>query len=1084
MSLQQWVSDKLIKLTGVSSDEVVDYVISLAQRIDSPSGLKKELQRLSIVTEQDDDFSLELYNKTTSSKRSKTSNNASKTKKNTQKDTPAKYIPEFSPSFEDSKTEVNKLQNSISSIKKSSDSASKGKTRSRTTAEDSWESNEAEELIREENIKRAKFKKDSSKNEHNSSDDEDEYTKAEKEMEKDALERDEFDKRLKEKDKSKTKKIVQDSSLPSTSDILDKRSLANNRELRNQFLPDLRERSRQQYLNLREEQQLELLEREIKEEEFLFSSEKLTEREMAELEYKKKVLSLAKERKNLSTVNDGYSMPEDYITEKGEIDKKKKEAALFGRYIEPDSDATAFISEQEQWEKHQIEKSLHKPSKKIDSSDIVVEKEYDYVLDTDAIDFVMEETLFEEAKADELHKFLDQAERKRSTIKEVRDSLPIFKFREQLLDAVENFPILIIVGETGSGKTTQLPQYLYEAGYCKDGKKVGCTQPRRVAAMSVAARVAEETGTKIGHQVGYSIRFEDCTSDKTRIKYMTDGMLLREFMTEPDLAGYSCLMIDEAHERTLHTDILFALVKDIARFRPDLKLLISSATMDAQKFSEYFDDAPIFKIPGRPYPVEIYNTKAPEANYLTAAVTTVLQIHASQPKGDILVFLTGQDEIEQAMESLKVACRALGSKINELIVCPIYSNLPSELQAKIFDPTPDGSRKVILATNIAETSITIDGIVYVIDPGFVKQNSYNPRSGIESLQVVPCSRASASQRSGRAGRVGPGKCFRLYTQHAYMNELDDNTAPEILRVNLSSVVLTLKCLGINNLIKFDFMDPPSPELLKLALEQLYALGALNDKGEMTKMGRRMAEFPMDPMMSRALLASEQYNCANEMATIISMLSVSGSVFYRPKDKKLFADRAHANFVIPGGGDHLALLNCYNQFVESGYNMQWCNENFIQYRSMTRARDTRDQLIGLMERVEIYTRESDNIDGGDIGELKSRNLNPQEISDKSEDIRKSLTAGFFFNSAKLGKSKEGYSTVKRQHTVYIHPSSNLFEVKPTWILYFELVLTSKEYMRQIVEIDPKWLVELAPHFYSKQEIEDSSKKKMPITKRIK
>ncbi|OLY81585.1 Pre-mRNA-splicing factor ATP-dependent RNA helicase-like protein cdc28 [Smittium mucronatum] len=1070
MSLHQWVSDKLIKLTGVSSDEVVDYVISLAQRTENPGILAKELERLSIINNpQDKDFAFQLFNKASKTSRHKISDSIPKKKKN--KDTF-----EIKPTFADpiiSNTAHKEPKTSISST----ENISKGKSRSRTVAEDAWESDKEEELVREENIKRAKHKKDAPTEKVSEDESEDEYTKAEKEMEKDAVERDEFVKRLREKDESQTKQIVQDRSQPSTSDILDKRTLANNRELRNKYLPDLRERSRQQYLNLREEQQLELLSREIKEEEFLFGSEKLTEKEKADLEYKKKVLSLANERKSLATVQDGYTMPEDYITEKGEIDKKKKEAALFGRYIEPDSDSATFVSEQEQWEKHQIEKSLSKPFKEPSKS--LTEKEYDYVLDTDEIDFVMEETLFEEAKADELHKFLDESERKKSTMKQVRESLPIFKYRQQLLDAVENFQILIIVGETGSGKTTQLPQYLYEAGYCKDGKKIGCTQPRRVAAMSVAARVADEMGTKIGHEVGYAIRFEDCTSEKTRIKYMTDGMLLREFMTEPDLAGYSCLMIDEAHERTLHTDILFALVKDIARFRPDLKLLISSATMDAQKFSEYFDDAPIFKIPGRPYPVEIYNTKAPEANYLTAAVTTILQIHASQPKGDILVFLTGQDEIEQAMENLTVACRALGSKIAELIICPIYSNLPSELQAKIFDPTPEGARKVILATNIAETSITIDGVVYVIDPGFVKQNSYNPRSGIESLQVVACSRASASQRSGRAGRVGPGKCFRLYTQHAYMNELEDNTAPEILRVNLSSVVLTLKCLGINNLIKFDFMDPPSPELLKLALEQLYALGALNDKGEMTKMGRRMAEFPMDPMLSRALLASEKYDCANEMATIVSMLSVSGSVFYRPKDKKLFADRAHANFVITGGGDHLALLNCYNQFVDSGYNMQWCFENYVQYKSMTRARDTRDQLIALMERVEIYTKEAS---GEENSELTSRNLNPQEISSKSEDIRKSLTAGFFFNSAKLGKSKEGYSTVKRQHTVYIHPSSCLFEVKPQWVIYYELVLTSKEYMRQITEIDPKWLVELAPHFYSKQEIEDSSKRKMPITRK--
>jgi pre-mRNA-splicing factor ATP-dependent RNA helicase DHX16 len=258
--------------------------------------------------------------------------------------------------------------------------------------------------------------------------------------------------------------------------------------------------------------------------------------------------------------------------------------------------------------------------------------------------------------------------------------------------------------------------------------------------MSVSARVAEEMGVKLGNEVGYSIRFEDCTSEKTLIKYMTDGMLLREFLSEPDLESYSALIIDEAHERTLHTDVLFGLVKDIARFRPDLKLIISSATLDAEKFSSFFDGAQVFRIPGRRYPVEIFYTKAPEADYLEAAVVTVLQIHLTQPDGDILVFLTGQEEIETASESLKERANRLGSKIKELIVLPIYANLPSDMQGKIFEPTPPGARKVVLATNIAETSITIDGVVYVIDPGFCKQTSYNPRTSMESLVVVPCSK--------------------------------------------------------------------------------------------------------------------------------------------------------------------------------------------------------------------------------------------------------------------------------------------------------------------------------------------------------
>ena len=379
----------------------------------------------------------------------------------------------------------------------------------------------------------------------------------------------------------------------------------------------------------------------------------------------------------------------------------------------------------------------------------------------------------------------------------------------------------------------KVPQYLHEVGYSDIGK-IGCTQPRRVAAMSVASRVAEEMNVRVGHEVGYSIRFENCTSRKTVIQYMTDGMLLREFLTEPDLKGYSCLIIDEvsdhiwlfvvwcfvdslnfanacfciyqAHERTLHTDILFGLVKDVARFRDDLKLIISSATLDAEKFSKYFDDASIFMIPGRMFPVDIYYTKSPEADYVDASIVTVLQIHISQPlDGDILVFLTGQEEIETANEILTQRAKVLGNKMAELILCPIYANLPSEQQAKIFEETPKDARKVVLATNIAETSLTINGIKFVIDSGFNKETNFSAKTGMESLMVMPISQAAANQRAGRAGRTQPGKCFRLFTAYSFQHELDPNTTPEILRTNMCNVVLMLKSLGIDNLLAFDFM---------------------------------------------------------------------------------------------------------------------------------------------------------------------------------------------------------------------------------------------------------------------------------------
>lgn len=884
----------------------------------------------------------------------------------------------------------------------------------------------------------------------------DEETKKRIKDEEDIAERDEFARRLNLKDAERSKKLTEDrSSKRGNKEAERRRAVAEDAANKEAAMEALRIRSRQEYLNKRETEKLALLRKQVAEESSeLRENPDLSTREKAEFAKNREVLRLAEERLRIDDYRDGYMLPEDYITEKGKLDRKKKEEALYKRYVDRDEHGQErFVTEQEEWEKEQTEKARAQ----IKSTQRVDEGEYEYVFDeTQKINFVMDTRLDSDAKpmTKEQRAFQEQlrvAEGKAMKIEDTRKSLPIYQFRDDLLQAINDYQVLIIVGETGSGKTTQIPQYLHEAGYTKDGMKVGCTQPRRVAAMSVAARVAEEMGKKVGNEVGYSIRFEDNTSEKTILKYMTDGMLLREFLTEPDLGAYSALMIDEAHERTLHTDILFGLVKDIARFRPELKLLISSATMDAQKFAKYFDDAPIFNIPGRRYPVDIHYTPQPEANYLAAAVTTVFQIHITQGRGDILVFLTGQEEIESAEMSLQETARKLGSKVPEMIICPIYANLPSELQAKIFEPTPPNARKVVLATNIAETSLTIDGIVYVIDPGFVKENVYNARTGMESLVVTPCSRASANQRSGRAGRVAPGKCFRLYTKFAFHNELDDSTMPEIQRTNLNSVVLLLKSLGINNLIEFDFMDPPPAETLIRALENLYALGALNDQGELTKMGRQMAEFPTDPMLARAILAADKHGCVDEVLSIISMLGESSALFYRPKDKKLLADSARNRFTVREGGDHLSLLNIWNQWVDSDFSYVWARENYLQQRSLTRARDVRDQLAKLCDRVEVTITSA----------------GPSNIP----VIAKAITAGFFPNAARLQKGGDSYRTVKSGGlTVYLHPSSTLMEERPKWVIFFELVMTSKEYMRGNLPITPEWLVEVAPHFHKKGELD--------------
>jgi pre-mRNA-splicing factor ATP-dependent RNA helicase DHX16 len=899
-----------------------------------------------------------------------------------------------------------------------------------------------------------------------------EEARAELERVKDLEEREAFAKRLRSKDDDKTKKIVEDRSSTKDGKIMaQRRLLAEDAAARSAALPDLRERSRQEYLKKREAERLALLRKQVAEEtEELRSGVKLSEREKAEFAKNREVLRIAEERLRIDDHLDGYAMPEDYITEKGKIDRKRKEEAMYKRYIDRDEYGhEKFVTEHEEWEREQTAKARAQ----IKIAERTDDGEYDYVLDQEqGIKWVIDSRLPGEGKGmSKEERFLAEqlkaAEKKALSMEETRRSLPIYAYRDEFLAALAEHQILVIVGETGSGKTTQLPQYLHEAGYTKGGLKVGCTQPRRVAAMSVAARVSDEMGVKLGNEVGYSIRFEDSTSEKTVLKYMTDGMLLREFMTEPDLGGYSALMIDEAHERTVHTDILLALVKDLARERPELKLLISSATMNAKKFADYFDDAPIFNIPGRRYPVDIHYTPQPEANYLAAAITTVFQIHTTQGKGDILVFLTGQDEIEAAEQNITEIARKLGSRVPELVICPIYANLPSDLQTKIFEPTPEGARKVVLATNIAETSLTIDGIVYVIDPGFVKENIYNPATGMSKLVAVPCSRASANQRSGRAGRVGPGKCFRLYTKWAFMNEMDESTTPEIQRTNLNSVVLLLMSLGITDLLEFEFMDPPPTETLIGALNQLFALQALNHRGELTKLGRQMAEFPTDPMLAKAILAADKLGCVEEVLSIVSMLGEASALFFRPKDKKIHADSARARFTVKEGGDHLTLLNIWNQWVDSDFSYVWAKENFLQQRSLTRARDVRDQLAKLCERVEVT-----------LSTCGAADLVP---------IQKAITAGFFPNAARLQRGGDSYRTVKNNNTVYIHPSSVLMDANPPvkMVIYYELVQTTKEYMRSCLPIKPEWLHEAAPHFHKKKDLEALEERKMPkdISSRI-
>ncbi|KAI1428260.1 P-loop containing nucleoside triphosphate hydrolase protein [Xylaria sp. FL1777] len=618
------------------------------------------------------------------------------------------------------------------------------------------------------------------------------------------------------------------------------------------------------------------------------------------------------------------------------------------------------------------------------------------------------------------------------TLKEQREFLPAFAVREDLLRVIRDNQVVIVVGETGSGKTTQLTQFLYEDGYGKQGM-IGCTQPRRVAAMSVAKRVAEEMEVKLGSTVGYAIRFEDCTSKDTVIKYMTDGVLLRESLNERDLDRYSCVIMDEAHERALNTDVLLGLFNKILQRRRDLKLIVTSATMNSKRFSDFFGGAPEFTIPGRTFPVDIMFHRSPVEDYVDQAVQQVLSIHVSMGAGDILVFMTGQEDID---------------------ILPIYSQMPADLQAKIFDRAPPGVRKCIVATNIAETSLTVDGIMYVVDAGFSKMKVYNPRMGMDTLQITPISQANAGQRAGRAGRTGPGRAFRLFTEKAFKDELYIQTIPEIQRTNLSNTVLLLKSLGVRDLLDFDFMDPPPQDTITTSMFDLWALGALDNLGELTDLGAKMNAFPMDPSLAKLLIMSEEYGCSEEMLTIVSMLSVP-NVFYRPKERQEESDAAREKFFVPES-DHLTYLHVYSQWKSNGHSDGWCTRHFLHPKSLRRAKEIRDQLLDIM---------------------KMQKMQMISCGTDWDIIRKCICSGYYHQAAKV-KGIGEYINLRTSVTVQLHPTSALYGLGflPDYVVYHELILTSKEYMSTVTSVDPHWLAELGGVFYSVKEKGYSAREK--------
>lgn len=633
-------------------------------------------------------------------------------------------------------------------------------------------------------------------------------------------------------------------------------------------------------------------------------------------------------------------------------------------------------------------------------------------------------------------------------------NLPIVQFEKKIVETVDQNPVVVIIGETGSGKSTQLSQMLHRKGYTNSGI-VSVTQPRRVAAVSVSRRVAQELGVRLGEEVGYAIRFEDRTSERTQIKYLTDGVLLRESLSNPELNQYSVIILDEAHERSLNTDILLGLMKRLVRRRAsNLKVLITSATLDGEKVSKFFSDCPLLTVPGKLFPVEIFYSKERPISYLESSLKTAMDIHVREPEGDILIFMTGQDDIEKLVSKLEDKVRSLeeGSCMDAIIL-PLHGSLPPEMQVRVFSPPPPNCRRFIVATNIAETSLTVDGVVYVIDSGYVKQRQYNPATGMYSLDVVQISKVQANQRAGRAGRTRPGKCYRLYPSRVYHDDFLDVTVPEIQRSSLAGSVLYLKSLDLPDIdiLKFDFLDPPSTESLEDALKQLYLIDAIDENGSITSIGRTMAELPLEPSLSRTLIEANEYGCLSQALTVAAMLSAETNLL-PGRSKNNEKKRKYPPLELPDGsgfGDHIQLLQIYECWDENDYDIGWCKDYDLQVRGMMFVKEVRKQLSQIMQKIAK-------------GSSDVRVNQNQKRRQSYRNLRKALSIGFASQLAERMRHHNGFRTLGfKPQLVQVHPSSVLKPdddgLYPNYVVYHELIATSRPYMRNVCAVERQWVI---------------------------
>ncbi|KAI9219158.1 putative ATP dependent RNA helicase [Blastocladiella britannica] len=640
--------------------------------------------------------------------------------------------------------------------------------------------------------------------------------------------------------------------------------------------------------------------------------------------------------------------------------------------------------------------------------------------------------------------------------------LPIVAHRRELLYAVESNPVTIVVGHTGCGKSTQLPQYLHEAGWTKSGtRSIAVTQPRRVAAISLATRVAEEMGNEpVGGTVGYAVRFDEKTSPATVIRYTTDGALVRECMADPLLSKYSVIMVDEAHERSTSTDILLGLLKLILVHRSDLRIIVSSATLDANAFLAYFTKkAPvatsgvIVSLEGRSFPLDIMYLSKPCLDYLTAAVDTVLDLHQREPLGDVLVFLTGRDDIERAAQMLADRAKVVPSAF-ALLPLPLHAGQPTSAIEPVFAPAPAGTRKAVLSTNLAEASVTIPGIVHVVDCGFAKLRYFHATSMHSSLRITPISQAAADQRAGRAGRTRPGKVYRLWTER---ERLVKCTSPELLRGNLVSPLVTLMYLGVKMLGVFPFLDSPPVDRFAAAMELLRLVDIVDSDGCITEMGRRVAEMPVDPTLAVMILKSVGFGCVQEMVTIAAMLSID-KIFTGAGGHDAAGFR-QIEFAVEEG-DHLMYLNVFLAFDAANQLSSWCQRRHVHYASLLQAARIRAHLLRILIKYGIDASSS---------ALDSDDADHDGGGDPTENIRRCVTAACFPQAAAVNHDGS-YSLLRDGTTAWIHPSSALYERAPKYVVFHGVVETdNKVWMTGVLAVDPKWLVEYGGEYYKYQKV---------------